>query len=210
MEAIDFKALQEFIASYKNRKVLLTFHSIADTDSVSSAFGLARYFSNATIAAPDYITSNCRRIMERLGFAESLISKDFDPRADLVILLDVNNLEDCGAFRKDMEKFKRAMLIIDHHTPSRVDKENVTSFNDESYNSTASIVYKLIKGRASIDMKLASLLATGIIADSAEFRNAFPETFVQIGELLETGKPITHPCCRKFGIQPHPRQGKGS
>ena len=79
MKAIDFKALREFLASYKDKRVLLTFHSMADTDSVSSAFGLARYFSNAKIAAPDYITANCRRIMERLGFGESLISKGFDP-----------------------------------------------------------------------------------------------------------------------------------
>ncbi len=188
MEAIDFKALQGFIAQYKNKKVLLTFHSIADTDSVSSAFGLSKYFSNARIAAPDYITANCRRIMEKLGFSESLISKEFDANADLVILLDVNNFEDCGVFKKELEKFKRTILIIDHHTESAVKKGGVVTFNDESYNSTASIVYKLIKGSVNLDKKLASLLATGIISDSAEFRNAFPVTFMQIGELLEIGK----------------------
>ncbi|HIH50236.1 MAG: DHH family phosphoesterase [Candidatus Micrarchaeaceae archaeon] len=188
MEAIDFKALQEFIASYKNKKVLLTFHSMADTDSVSSAFGLARYFSNARIAAPDYITANCRRIMERLGFGENLISKEFDAGADLVVLLDVNNFEDCGVFMKELERFKRTILIIDHHTLSKVEKENVVIFNDESYNSTASIVYQLIGGSVKMDKKLASMLATGIISDSAEFKNAFPKTFIQIGELLEAGK----------------------
>lgn len=188
MEAIDFKALQEFIALYKNKKVLLTFHSIADTDSVSSAFGLSKYFTNAQIAAPDYVTANCRRIMERLGFNENLISKEFDSGADLVVLLDVNNLEDCGVFKSELEKFKRTILIIDHHTQSSVNKDKVVIFNDESYNSTASIVYQLIKGSVNLDKKLASLLATGIISDSAEFRNAFPRTFIQIGELLEAGK----------------------
>jgi nanoRNase/pAp phosphatase (c-di-AMP/oligoRNAs hydrolase) len=188
MEAIDFKTLQEFIAQYKNKKVLLTFHSIADTDSVSSAFALSKYFSNARIAQPDYITANCRRIMEKLGFRESSISKEFDQSSELVILLDVNNFEDCGVFRDELKKFKRTILIIDHHTESKVDKPNVVIFNDESYNSTASIVYELIKGRANLDKKNACLLATGIISDSAEFRNAFPKTFMQVGELLEIGK----------------------
>lgn len=187
MEAIDIKRLQEILASYRNKRVLLTFHSIGDTDSVSSAFGMSRYFSNAKIAAPDFITANCKRIMERLGFSEKLISRKFDADADLVVLLDVNNLEDCGAFRAELEKFKRTILIIDHHAPSRVEKDNVLAFNDESHNSAASIVYQLIKGSVKIDRKLASLLATGIISDSAEFRNAFPKTFVQVGELLEMG-----------------------
>jgi nanoRNase/pAp phosphatase (c-di-AMP/oligoRNAs hydrolase) len=61
-------------------------------------------------------------------------------------------------------------------------------FNDESYNSTASIIYDLIKrADVSIDRNLANLIATGILSDSAEFRNAFPNTFIQIGELLEKG-----------------------
>ena len=188
MEAVDFETLQAFISHYKNSKVLLTFHSMADTDSVSSALGLSKYFKNAKIAQPDYITANCRRIMEKLGFSESLMTKEFDQSVDLVVLLDVNNLEDCGVFKDELKKFKRTILIIDHHTESKVDKANVVIFNDESYNSTASIVYKLLKGSVNLDKRTASMLATGIISDSAEFKNAFPQTFIQVGELLEMGK----------------------
>ena len=35
------------------------------------------------------------------------------------------------------------------------------------------------------DKNMANLIATGILSDSAELKNAFPKTFVQIGELLE-------------------------
>ena len=100
--------------------------------------------------------------------------------------MDVNNFEDCGSFGADLERFKGAILIIDHHTPAEIDKDNVFAFNDESYNSAASIVYELLGSEGiTVEKNLANLLATGIISDSAELRNAFPKTFVQIGELLQ-------------------------
>ncbi len=186
MRAITLKELKDVVKSYKDKRVLLTFHSIGDTDSVSSAFALLKYFKNGRIATPDFITSNSRRIIEHLGFSQGLITKGFDQSADLVILLDVNNFGDCGSFGKKLEGFSGAILIIDHHAPNKIDKPNVIAFNDESHNSTASIVYELIKSLGIIvDKKLANLIATGIISDSAEFKNAFPKTFIQIGELLD-------------------------
>jgi nanoRNase/pAp phosphatase (c-di-AMP/oligoRNAs hydrolase) len=66
-----------------------------------------------------------------------------------------------------------------------VPKSNVLAFNDESYNSTASIVYELLKPMGVMITKAtAELLTLGILSDSAEFRNATCKTFVQVGELL--------------------------
>ena len=48
----------------RDKRTLLTFHSIGDTDSISSAFALLKFFNNATIATPDFITGNSRRILE--------------------------------------------------------------------------------------------------------------------------------------------------
>jgi nanoRNase/pAp phosphatase (c-di-AMP/oligoRNAs hydrolase) len=189
MKAISLSSLRALLKSYRERRVLLTFHSMGDTDSIASALALQRYFKNAKVATPDFITSNSRRIMERLGFSEKLITNSFDNDAELVVLLDVNNFGDCGAFREKLERFGGVILIIDHHALSRIDKDNVMSFNSESYNSTSSIMYELVKSiGVSVDKKLANLLATGIISDSAEFKNAFPKTFVQVGELLERSK----------------------
>lgn len=186
MKEISFETLKELVLSNKDKKVLLTFHSIGDTDAISSAFGLLKIFQNSRIATPDFITGNSKRIIEKLGFDEKSITTDFDKKADMVVLIDVNNFEDCGKFRPELEAFKGTILIIDHHTPNVINKENVITFNNESYNSAASIVYELIKSTGTtIDKNLANLLATGILSDSAELRNAFPKTFVQIGELLQ-------------------------
>jgi nanoRNase/pAp phosphatase (c-di-AMP/oligoRNAs hydrolase) len=185
MNIIDFEILKSTLVEYKEKRVMLTFHSIGDTDSISSAFALADYFSNSRIVSPDFITTNSKRILDRLGFEDGSIKKDFDDSADLIILLDVNNFDDCGPFKKKLETFRNKILIIDHHLPQSMPQSNVMVFNDELYNSTASIVYELLRPMGVLITKtIAELLTLGIISDSAEFKNASYRTFEQVGELL--------------------------
>ena len=185
MSIIDFETLRSTLINYRTKRVMLTFHSIGDTDSVSSAFALAEYFSDSTIASPDFITTNSKRILERLGFDQKLVTDRFDDSAELVIMLDVNNFEDCGAFKDKLSACKSTILVIDHHVAQSINKDNVLIFNDEFYNSTASIVYELLKPSGiMISKSIAELLALGIISDSAEFRNASYKTFEEMGELL--------------------------
>ena len=185
MGIIDFETLITTIRDYKDRRVMLTFHSIGDTDSVSSAFALAKYLANPTISTPDFITTNSIRMLERLGIDGNGIGKEFDGLSDLVILLDVNNFDDCGAFKEKLEAHSGKMLIIDHHAPQVMDRDNVLIFNDESYSSTTSIVYELLKSlNFNIPRTTAKLLAMGIISDSAEFRNSTYKTFTEMGDLL--------------------------
>ncbi len=189
MGEIDFESLRGIIEDSTNKRVLITFHSIGDTDSVSSSVALLSLFKNATVATPDFITGNSKRLLEKLGFGGDLIKTKFDTAADIVMLVDVNNFEDCGPFMRDLEEFSGTILIIDHHMLNRIERDNVAVFNDESYNSAASIVYDLLKSEgAEIEPRTANLLAMGIVSDSAELRNAFPETFIQIGELLKRGE----------------------
>lgn len=185
MEIIDFEALRETICSYKDKKVTLTFHTIGDTDSVSSAFALAEYLARPTISTPDFITTNSTRMLERLGIDGKRMTKDFDDASDLVVLLDVNNFDDCGAFKEKLEAYRGKILIIDHHAPQEIDRDNVLVFNNEIYSSTTSIVYELLKSLGfDIPGTIARLLAMGIISDSAEFRNSTYKTFTEMGELL--------------------------
>jgi nanoRNase/pAp phosphatase (c-di-AMP/oligoRNAs hydrolase) len=164
---------------------MITFHSIGDTDSVASAFSLAEYFSNATIVAPDFITSNSKHILDRLGFPSGTIRNAFDETAEFIVMVDVNNFEDCGVFKDKLARASQETLAVDHHVTQNIDKDSFFSFSDETYNSTSSIVFDLLRALGSkIDSKTAELLASGIVSDSAEFRNSTPSTFVQIGELL--------------------------
>jgi nanoRNase/pAp phosphatase (c-di-AMP/oligoRNAs hydrolase) len=186
MHAIDFAELGRIVRSHKSARTIITFHSIGDTDSVASAFSLAECFSNATVAAPDFITSNSKHILDRLGFPSGAIKDTFDESAEFIVMVDVNNFEDCGAFKDKLASASQEILIVDHHATQKIGKDSLFSFNDEAYNSTSSIVFDLLKALGSkIDGKTAELLASGIVSDSAEFKNSSPNTFIQIGELLK-------------------------
>ena len=140
------------------------------------------------IATPDIITANASRILQRLGFEYVNIGNKFDENADLVVLVDVNNFEDCGAFKNHLDGFKGKTVIIDHHAPKEIQKENVFVFNDEGFNSAASIVFSLLRQmEQGIEGNVAMLLLAGIVSDSADLRNSTPDTFIQIGILLKIG-----------------------
>jgi|SRR5580693_7881643 nanoRNase/pAp phosphatase (c-di-AMP/oligoRNAs hydrolase) len=140
MDLIDFEALKFIIKENEEKNVVLTFHSMGDTDSVSSAIAISNCFRNAKIIIPDFVTVNAQRILGKMGFDTKSMGSEFDDNADLVIMLDVNNFEDCGKFRGKLENFKNEILILDHHAPKEIAKQKVIVFDDEGYNSASSIV----------------------------------------------------------------------
>lgn len=187
MPLVDFEGLVSEIGKLSTARAMLTFHSIGDTDSLSSAIALSRVFRDSTVASPDRLTGNAARIVRRLGYGADTISYEFDDSAEVVVLLDVNNFEGCGGFRDRLEGFEGRIIVVDHHRAVE-DKENMVIFSDESFNSAASIVYELLKRFGEkADARLAKLMAMGILSDSAEFKNATPLTFGQLGELFKAG-----------------------
>ncbi len=183
---IDFKALCKTIESYKGRKVGITFHSIGDRDGVSSAVALAEYFEDATVATPDFITRSARRMLDDLGLNKKITTSLGNP--DIMIILDTNTLEPLGRLK---EKAHRAdeVLFIDHHAIPRNPDPRSTLFNDESFNSTASIVCRLFDEIGfGLDENTAKLLLYGIAADSADFKNATSLTFKQVSNLLDISR----------------------
>ncbi|MCL4383362.1 MAG: DHH family phosphoesterase [Candidatus Marsarchaeota archaeon] len=184
MQKLEFEDLKNFIKNNSNKKTLISFHSIGDTDSIASAFGISLLFKNSVIATPDFITSNSLSILKKLNYPT--IKNLFDETAELIILLDLNDFGEYGESKEKLETFKNSILIIDHHFPKEIKKDNLFVFDDENYSSTTSIVYKLLNEfNVQIDKNLAMLLALGIISDSAEFKNSNADTFIQIGNLLK-------------------------
>ena len=188
MPNVSFEELVGEIAKLKSKRVMISFHSLGDTDAIASAVGMSIVLHGSVIAAPDKATSNALRIMSKLGFDTSIIKESFVDDAEAVILVDVNNFENCGTFREKLSDFKGPVMVIDHHKKIE-DKDNMRIFDEESYNSASSIVYDLLHSfNISINVQLAKLLSMGIISDSAEFKNAMPDTFIQLGELFNTAK----------------------
>lgn len=181
---VDFDGIVSEVRSRSGTRTALTFHSIGDTDCVSSALALARAFPNSVICTPDRLTANAERVLKKFGFDAGAITQEFPEDAETVVLVDVNNFEGCGRFAAALWAFAGRVLVVDHHRFYE-DRKNMAAFSSESYNSAASISYDILKAlKLGLDRNLAKLLALGILSDSAEFKNTTPETFVQLGELL--------------------------
>ncbi|MGC8710182.1 MAG: DHH family phosphoesterase [Candidatus Micrarchaeia archaeon] len=185
MTGLNFNDLQEFIKANSQRKFLLTFHSIGDRDGVGSAISLSMYLKNSIVGTPDFITNNARRMLDQVGY-QNKINPASTKGIDIVIVLDANNLEALGNFKEEVQSFKGKVVFVDHHLLPPVQNKKHLMFSDESYNSTASIIYDLLKSLgAGVNKKAAILLLNGIISDSADFRNATAYTFKQVSELLD-------------------------
>ena len=182
-DCVKLENLAKFLSENSDKRVMVTFHSIGDMDSISSAFGLTKILKRASIRAPDFITSNAQFALEQAGIVLDDIGKGFVDDAELIVMVDVNNFGDCGPFEKRLGSSGAKILIIDHHVSSGI--EGALVFDSEDYNSTAGIVYDLLKYIGiAVDVQTAEILAMGIYSDSAEFRNANARSFIQLGELL--------------------------
>ncbi len=183
MNQIGFTELCDLVKDSKNKKVSITFHSIGDRDSVGSAVALSEYFDDASVVTPDFLTNNARKMLENIGCTTEI--KTGMEKSDALFILDVNEVENLGKFSKNISDFSNEIIFIDHHImPANADLA-AKLFTDESYNSTASIIYDILKALGFKISKVAALaLINGIFADSADFQNSTPKTFAQMSELL--------------------------
>jgi nanoRNase/pAp phosphatase (c-di-AMP/oligoRNAs hydrolase) len=178
--------LRKFIESREGSKAAITFHSLGDTDSISSAIALSQNFYG-DIVCSDRITHNSERLLTNMGIKDLLKEPPMDPSVKLIVLVDVNNFDGCGPLSDFLKSFTGEVLIIDHHAATEIANSKVYVFDDETYTSTASIILELLEtaGKTPTQMQ-KKLLLMGIISDSAELRNSNSRTFLQIGKLLES------------------------
>jgi nanoRNase/pAp phosphatase (c-di-AMP/oligoRNAs hydrolase) len=188
MRAIGFDELCDLLKEYRDKRVVLTFHTIGDRDAVGSAVALSTFFPRSEVVTPDFITNNAKRMLSYLNMSNT-VTPNLPEVADLFIVLDANNTLALGRLGERLVPSLAKILFIDHHAFHEEVKIDSVAYNDETYNSTASIVCEVMKRLgAPISSNAAFCLLNGIIADSAEMQNSSPLTFRQVAELLEIAK----------------------
>ncbi|HUB92762.1 MAG TPA: DHH family phosphoesterase [Candidatus Saccharimonadales bacterium] len=182
----SFDRICDAISESRDKRVVLTFHSVGDRDGVGSAIALSSFFRDSIIVTPDFLTGNAKRMLAQAGYTKK-IGSSFPQDRELAIVTDANNLEVLNQMKRDFVGFGGSVLFIDHHAIGDYKlPRNMVVFNDEKYNSASSIVYEILKRNgAEITKQSALLILNGIIADSSDFQNATPLTFRQVSELLE-------------------------
>ncbi|VVB56889.1 DHH family protein [uncultured archaeon] len=161
-------------------RVLITSHSLADTDAVASGLALARFLGpQAVFALPDRANSEARRLLgpQMAWMPPFSTARSQFPAAPL-ILLDCN---DPGLLPQLSSKSK-ILLLIDHHAVSSGSRRARHEWVEPEAASCSELVAALI-ARPAPDA--ARFLIWGLLSDSAHLVRAGPRTLRSLAALLE-------------------------
>lgn len=164
-------------------KTLLLTHHNADIDAVASVLalhvGLKRLGIESDIAAAESVAKPSQKLAAGFDF---LIDPDCS-QYDNVILVETSVPEQLHTVRN-----LRADMIIDHHPPGKLAEHAKVKWIDENQKSASQMIFALLKELdVGIDAHLASLIAAGIVADTAHLRIAELPEFEVLVELLKAG-----------------------
>ena len=168
-----------------NGKTLITFHSIGDVEAVASALSLAKLLKNAQVKSPDKTNSASRHLLQNLALPVIPIVKPNElNNFDNLVLVDVANKNMLGKFGEEVAKFKGKIIAIDHHEHDKM-LANASVFEFIHRTSCCEVIYDLYRvSRKKMDSTTATLLLTGVIADTARFKTANRQTFSAVSQLL--------------------------
>lgn len=173
-------AASQALRKLAGRRVLITAHSLADTDAIASCLALSDFLGPlAVVAIPDRANAEARRVMAGslsriISFKNAREQYPFAP----IVLLDCNDPSLLPQFAKKMKPF----LLIDHHAVSRDSVRGTHEWIEPEAASCSELVASLI-GRPSRQM--ARYLIWGILSDSAHLLRADADTLMTLAGLLD-------------------------
>ncbi len=155
---------------------ILTHHN-ADVDAIASALVLREVLEgmnkNVRVGVPESVSEAARR------FLISDVEIDPEIKDENVIVVDTSSREQLEPI-----KVSKVFLVIDHHIPGNLECE--LSYIEPKAKSCSEIIYMLLKEMGiELNGKMATLLAGGLIYDTAHLRRADKETFKLLVEFLE-------------------------
>ena len=200
MTNIDVDTCRSLLSWMKDRvkKIVILTHANPDGDALGSSLGLNRVLQNAGFSShvifPNGFPPIVPGLKDYVGWmiyerhekeANQLVAE-----ADLLFMLDFNDMKRLGKLTKNMEHLTKKVVLIDHHPMPLI--ETSFLFSDTTVSSTAELVYDFVirMGWAEFIDKLgAEALLTGIIADTASFshNSARPGMYKIVAGLIELG-----------------------
>ena len=118
-------------------------------------------------------------------------AEEITNNADLIFLMDFNNLDRISDFRESVQKSTAIKVLIDHHQDPDIDIADII-FSDPKICSTAQLLHELITAMGLInhlDKEIAECLYVGIMTDTGSFK--YPSTNSRthniVAELIKLG-----------------------
>lgn len=190
MQIQDITALLDRVNA---RFVVLLCHHNADPDAIGAAFAFSRLLERlrprirTEIAAAEGPSRLSKHLFTALPI--KLTVNPSIERADAIVLLDTNTIQQLGDWAKKLEICKPPIIVIDHHA-SHPETERLAALSvaDENASSTCEIVYKFY-----MDMNVrfseteAKALFLGIAFDTRHFILAKSTTLKIVADLIDAG-----------------------
>jgi bifunctional oligoribonuclease and PAP phosphatase NrnA len=177
--------------------IMVLSHRNPDGDAIGSSWALAIYLRNMGHTVRVAYPSSYPLGMDWVPrVAESLIHDD-EPevvnehikQADLIFLLDFNDLTRIDKMGETVAQAKAKRVLIDHHLYPDDCADWI--YSDTTASSTCELVYDFIKEHGELEHfkpDIAEYIYMGIITDTGSFRYATtPKLFRSVAALLERG-----------------------
>lgn len=183
---------KEFTKKLKNYNRIAVFsHVRPDGDCIGAQVALCKWLLENDFEPSAYNDDDIPENMEWMSeyFPIQKPTEKSVNDADVIILVDGNATHRFGSMEEWQEKYKKPIMIIDHHP----DPDNTFDLmvSEPSASSTCELVYKLFNetNPKLIDEQTAKALYTGIITDtgSLQFDSVTPETVEIVADLLRRG-----------------------
>ncbi|MFH1199820.1 MAG: DHH family phosphoesterase, partial [Candidatus Micrarchaeota archaeon] len=183
MRRLDFNGLVDALRSLRGRTVV-TGHSLEDVDALSSSAVLAAILG-ADVRVIDRENAQAKAVGEKLGLHVEPFGGDLSNlnRWDNLVFVDVSSSAMLGVLADALPSFHGKVIAVDHHAHGN--PLNCDYYCDESKSSCSEIIadVAVALGRR-LNGRQASLLALGVLSDSARLKSASSGTVISLAGLL--------------------------
>lgn len=190
------KELSKHFSSADN--ILLISHINPDGDAIGSQLGLYHFLKSAGRNVNMLTPNNLQEFLKWMDGAEliTIFTKERSrgrkmiSEADLIVMLDFNQLNRLGDAEEYVKLSKAKRIVIDHHLNPTNIADLIISVPEKC--STSEIVHDLIcemNGSQIKSKPYAEAIYVGIITDTGNFEHGAysSNTFRIVADLLETG-----------------------
>jgi nanoRNase/pAp phosphatase (c-di-AMP/oligoRNAs hydrolase) len=189
----DFQKITKILKDTDASFVLLLCHRSADADAICSAYALQgllkRFMPNVVfeVGCPQGINKPSKVLLEHMPITVNL--KPNIESADVIVLLDLNNIEQLDEVSGIIRKSGAAKIIVDHHSPSpETTKMCNVCIIDQKAAANCELIYRLYRqAKVKPDYNEAKALFVGTAFDTRHFALANASTLQTIAKLVDAG-----------------------
>ena len=178
------------------KHIVVISHVNPDGDAIGSSLGFADFMRKMGHHVEVMVSNDFPSFLAWMPGASQIhiYDKETDlcnvilQQADLLAILDFNNISRAGLLQNAIKELNVSMILIDHHRDPNLE-DYLCALSETHVSSTSELVAETILhvGEDYLDEAIATNLLVGIVTDTGSFAHSIyhPETFSICAKLIE-------------------------